>query len=492
VTGSERSGGRVTGSERSAEAGHRWLSSGSERSGEAGEVIDLGVVERSRPQWEPPVAWSRRFGREARWLALALVAAVVAGLLAAGGARPPQRPVFRLDYQVLEVAAAAGRVFAIRYGNAGGGRRIEAFDARAGRPLWSLPVGLEHHLAFARGGTLLTVSGNNGRDAQDSVVTAFDPATGAELWHRDAVGIVGWAGDVILGRDLTDLPEPRQPDADPTAEPEPLQHEQRFFAFDRRTGQVAWTLVVPAGSAVSFGRDRAQPYRLTSLFELDPDGRLRVRDLRTAAVTGERRLDWSGPFDMFDVSDDGLLGARQIVVSRPGTGGVDVLDGGTGARLWHRADEPYSGLFACAAERYCTTRDGGLDAIDAATGLAAWHVEGYPNVLWSDGRYLVVGGFQEAPAQTVVVVDGRTGAVLHRLDGWAGAWSTRAQVVVSRAAGERTSVVATLDPASGRMSVLGRGDRWFGQPQCDVDGRTLACLASGDLSVWRLPPDPRG
>ena len=52
---------------------------------------------------------------------------------------------------------------------------------------------------------------------------------------------------------------------------------------------------------------------------------------------------------------------------------------------------------------------------------------------------------------------------------------------------ERTAVLGELDPATGAVGTFAVSEDWFGNPSCSVDGRILACIVAGELSVWRLP-----
>ncbi|MEV8512803.1 PQQ-binding-like beta-propeller repeat protein [Dactylosporangium sp. NPDC051484] len=453
-------------------------------------VIDLGAAE----PWAPPdtLRPRRRASAGTRLAALLLVATLAAGLPVADAA--VSGPLLHIGAGVSDATLGDGRLFVTRSLGAGG-HRLDAYDAAGGAVLWSTELDDGQQLAFADAGVVV-LSEYSANDPALATVTVRDARTGAELWRRGGARVVGMVGGRILTSDLSK--------AEPEQGAERVPPESRVLAVDARTGAVAWTLVVPAGSNSSYGRDPRNPYGVSSLAVMDPDGTLRVYDPADGAVERTYRIERSSSSAHFVLGDDDGLsapGARagQVAVGfrdlhpahRDRQASEDVYDLATGRLLWHLdVSEPSAVLTGCAPGRWCTTDSHGLAAYDPATGEQVWRVEAYDLIFGDAGGDLVLGrlGEEGRPLPDLLVVDGRTGTPRHRLDGWRAIRAPGGRGVVwRRDEGQRATVVGLLDPASGRIAVFGRGDSWAGEPRCVTGGGFVACGVVGDLTVWRLP-----
>jgi len=434
--------------------------------------------------WEPQeLAKPRR----RRWLAVVVVAVLTAGLLVSAGPRPPTGPVFTLDFQVLSIGAAGGRVIATRYRPAGVGAELEAVRLRDGAPLWSRVIDLTQHLTYVTDRVVVLMTESDDQNGPANTLTAIDAATGAIRWERHAVRLVGSTADRILVEDVTGvLEEFSYTEFDNPAVNQPAeQRDKRFLGLDQATGTAAWELRVPKGTITSVSWTGGDG-ELTAFKELTPTGLLRERDLRTGAVTATHQLDWSGPVANY------TTGADQVVIYRAGERGADVYNRTTGRPLWHWPGDGqrWDMLYACLPDRYCTSDGTGLTTLDARTGRPAWHIDRYDSVLRAGPDSIVVAAFlrtDPAPAE-IAVVDARTGAIRQRVVDWHVVQTfTGGRTIVWRPLNVRDALVGIVDRRSGRVGVLGRAPDWYGQPDCVVDGDMLACVAVGTLSAWRLP-----
>lgn len=456
-------------------------------------VIDLGLVEAWEPPEPPARAWHpRRWSAPRRLLAVVAIALLACGLLTAAGPAPAAGPLWRIEHQVMSVHAAAGRVYVELFVTAGGGSRVEAMRASDGAVQWSVSLGVRRHLVFAdeRVLVLITEPGDDPRGA--SAVTVLDAATGRLLWERSKVQLMGLTGGRLVVEDLSQAPEDTAERAgeafDPSINYTPEQIERRYVALVEQTGATAWELTVPTGSVAEFTWSNREYIRLLGLAELSPQGLLRVRDLGTGGVVRSHQLDWSGTISAFSVSEAG-----QVVVYRAGEHGATVHDLHTGAVVFQWWGEPYVGLYACAPQRYCVGGERGIAGVDARTGTEIWRLSGYNLVIQERGNRLVLGSYLETPDQAgnLAVVDAVTGAVRRRVTGWQTATIRSGdRIIVWRPVSSRSALLGELDPVTGSVAVFGRAGDWYGTPDCVVSGGRMACVAVGELSVWRLPRRP--
>lgn len=456
-------------------------------------VIELDVSVPWVPPEPPEIPEPRRRLR-ARWVALATVLAVTLGVLVAGGPRSDAGLLYTIDFQVLRAQASGGRLFVARYQLTGPGPMIEARRASDGHLLWERPAEIQQQLMVAGPDVVVLMSEERSDRGDSSTLVVLDAATGQELWSRSGVRLSGNHSGVLVVEEPTDVPDNIIFDVGEEAGvnragPQP---RRRFFGLSQRTGATVWEVTVPAGSAVDFSWWNPYQSSLNRFDVLTGAGQLIRRDAGTGAVTATHQLDWSGTsagfsagrFDGSDHPDD------RIVLYPVGQPGAVVYDLGTGRMLFRWAGERHQFLFRCTDRLFCSTGDDGLDAVDDTTGAHRWHVDGHHTVLGSAGARLVVGGFRD-PSVTqptpLSVVDSRTGTVVQRLDGWSVLDGGGDRPLLWRAVDKRTAVLGELDPATGLVAVFARASDWFGNPECSVDGRTLACVVVGGLSVWRLP-----
>jgi len=208
-------------------------------------------------------------------------------------------------------------------------------------------------------------------------------------------------------------------------------------------------------------------------------------------VTATHQLDWSGTAAMFNAGwlDGSGRPADRVVVHPDGQRGADVYDLRTGRLLFQWPGDRDKGLFRCTEALFCAGGDDGLDAVDSTTGQRRWHIAGHELAFGFAGGRLLVGSYRESwamqPGQ-LGVVDSRTGTLVKKLAGW-NVLTGGDRPVLWRSLDNRTALLGQLDPATGLVTIFVRADDWFGNPDCSVDGRVLACVVVGGLSVWRLP-----
>ncbi|GAA2598120.1 hypothetical protein GCM10010399_31050 [Dactylosporangium fulvum] len=432
-----------------------------------------------------------------RWIALVAVALTTLGVLAAATPSASTEPVFTFDdFRVLNVEASGDRLIIQRYQPGGAGTRVEVLSLRDGTRLWSMGLGLDQHLTFLTDNVMaLTADVPAG---STPTLTVLDAATGERLWQRTQPAALRRAGGRILAEDATGVTDKGQPaGVDLTGEILVEQHERRYLALDERTGATVWEVRVPRGSVADFSWfDEDSGPGL--MFELSPTGLLRIRDLDTGAVIATHQLDWSGTVSGFTVGDlfheSGPAVPDKMLISKAGERGMDVYDRGTGRLLWRWQDDRSNGSggspYPCAADLFCLRDESGLTGVDPGTGEQRWHLDRYTDLLGRDGDILVLTTREpsETAARPVVTVDARTGRVVRVLEGWRPVVSLPGGRLVSwRRVDDRTAVLGVVDPRSGRITVIGRSNEWYGQHQCLQRRNMLVCVVDGVLSAWRLP-----
>ncbi|GAA2381778.1 PQQ-binding-like beta-propeller repeat protein [Dactylosporangium salmoneum] len=466
-------------------------------------MIDLGVV---GPSWEPPdTAPPRR--RPGRLGAVVVAAVAVLVAVLPGKETAAAAPALLIGPGSQSVVLAGGWMFVTRYAGEG----AHTIEARPGDgPVrWTVELAEGEGLDFADAS--IVVLGHTYPVGPLTGVTARDTHTGAELWRRAAVVVVGAGGGRLLLMDTSRM-QPVQDAPDPGAAP-PVPQESRIFAVDPRTGADAWTLLVPAGSAPSFGHDPGDPYRTTALGVLDPDGVLRSYDLRTGAVSGTARIERTGPVRYFEFGGSGRARGQVMVADGDADGSAGVYDLASGRRIL-RVDPPTYGAYPCDADHWCVSGARGGVAYEAATGRPAWRgdssgltvldpVTGSPR--WSAKGYFriselgpdavalaAMGNGDQFAGPGVRIVDARTGAVRRTFPDWHYLQSLGDRLVVwHRAEDSRRTTVGLLDPATGGVLVLGWADTWAGEPQCVTSEALIACGIMGDMTLWHLPAGVR-
>lgn len=466
-------------------------------------VIELDL---SSP-WEPPDPPRGRPGTARRlpWAAMCAVVAVVAAGPAASGVAPPTGPLYLIEHQVRSVVVAGDMLFVGRHEQAGGDPRIEGRRRSDGTVLWSVPIDLQLHSVASSTGALILVRHADTERSFSSTLVALDPATGRRLWTRPQAVLVGTHDDLVVVEDLpaqdrvVEFTEGGAPEAtDPQVNHAGRPLQRRLSAFDAYTGAEVWRLTAPPGSALDFTWDGPYPTgQVTAVNQLDPSGMVTRRDVRTGAVVATRQLDWSGRPAIFSTGsvwpDDPVAGPGapgRAVVHPDGQRGGIVFDLADGRALFRTDTAMYDGLHQCTATLFCTGTGAGIAAYDSTTGRPAWRLDGYTEVIAARGDRLVVGTYDQGGASPgrVALADARTGAVVHEVTGWQRILGTpTGRIVLWRPVDIRTALLGELDPATGRVTVFGRADDWYGAPECSMDAGTLACVMVGTATVWHLP-----
>ncbi|MDG6104646.1 PQQ-binding-like beta-propeller repeat protein [Dactylosporangium aurantiacum] len=454
-------------------------------------VIELDV---STP-WEPPEPPAPRWRPPARWLAVAAALVLALGLLAAGGPRPDTGLLFTVDFQVLRAQASGGRVFLARYQLTSPGPMIEARRATDGAMLWQRPAEVDQQLIVAGPDVVILMSEDRTGRGDSSVLLVLDAATGRELWSRPRVTFDGINARVMVVEEAPEEP-PGQvvyvAGDDPGVNHAGARPPQRYLGLDLRTGATVWDVTVAEGSDVNLSWADLYQAQVNRFDVLSRTGQLTRRDARTGAVTATYQLDWSGTSAMFSAGwlDGSGRPTDRVVVYPDGERGAVVYDLTTGRRLFRWPGELNNGLFRCTDRLLCTGTGGGLDALDSTTGERRWHLAGPDGVLHFAGDRLLVGSWRDPVAtgpRVAGIVDARTGALVRTFTGWYALPAGGARPLLWRSDDKRTAVLGELDPATGLITVFARAENWFGNPECSADGRTLACVVVGGMSVWRLP-----
>ncbi|MFG2039934.1 PQQ-binding-like beta-propeller repeat protein [Dactylosporangium sp. NPDC048998] len=454
-------------------------------------MIELDIT----TPWEPPPGQPPP-RRRRRPLRLAVVLALVVGLLSGAGARRDLAPLYGPGLQVITVLAGGGQLYLVRpqLSRDGtvveAGTVIEAVDAAGGGLLWRRSLDRAEPVV-ATDRIVLLQEEHAGEGTRR--IFALDAATGAVRWERAEGWVVGLAdppGRLVLLNDRvwrslaegldTSYGDPE----DPAVALPMVPNDERYVAVEPDTGRVVWSVEMPPGTVPSLSMT-TYPV-LTGLTDLDAGGVLRVHDVRTGALAATYRLDWSGPVARHE---DGVSG--QQVVYRAGGRGADVYDRVSGRLLWHWAgDAAHNGPYPCLDGRYCVLTGEGTDVLDAATGARLWQADGYGSgVLYPAGGLVLVAHPQARDAPNgLVAFAGDTGAVRWRLKGWLPIFgSTGSGPFVWRTTNLGDAVIGRLDPADGTVRVIGRTHDFNRDARCAATDSRLACVAAGALFVWALP-----
>ncbi|UWP85193.1 PQQ-like beta-propeller repeat protein [Dactylosporangium fulvum] len=453
--------------------------------------------------WEPPEASPPpRVPARRRWIALAAVGLITAGMLVAAVPRVSTEPVFTVDdFRVLSVQAGGGRLILGRLQPEGGGTQVEVLSLRDGTRLWSMALDVDQHLTFLTDNVMSLVTEVPTGPA--NTLTVLDAATGEQLWQRTQVVCFGRVAGRILVEDVAGVAEESPavevpPSGETSVNPALEQRGRRYLVLDERTGATVWEIRVPKGSAAEFSwvGDSAGPAFMS---ELSPTGLLQIRDLGTGAVIATHQLDWSGTISSLTIGDSflesGAALPEQVLIAKAGERGTDVFDRGTGRLLWHwqaeRSDARGGGHpYPCATDLLCVRDESGLTFIDPRTGERLWRVDRYNSVMGRDGDTVVANawatpGNAELP---IAAFDARTGRVVRKLEGWRFIETVPGgRLVMWKPVDVRRAVLSVVDPRSGRVVVFGKAEGWYGIPECHQQRNMLACLVNGALLVWKLP-----
>ncbi|MET7425879.1 PQQ-binding-like beta-propeller repeat protein [Dactylosporangium sp. NPDC005555] len=447
--------------------------------------LDLSVA------WEPPEPPAPRRRLRARWVAVAAVLAVTLGVLVSAGPSSGAGLLYTLDQQVLKAQTSGGRLFLARYQGTDPGPMIEAHGLADGGLLWQRPAEVQQQLVVGGPDVVILMSEDRTGRGDSSTLVVLDAATGRELWTRAAVRLDGTADGVVVveeplaGEYTVDVFQDYGPDVN-RAGPQP---ERRILGLSARTGLTAWEITVPQGSEVDFSWSSMYQSRLNRLDVLSRTGQLTRWDARTGQVVATHQLTWSGVPAAFNAGwlDGSGRPADRVVVYPDGRSGSAVYDVPSGRLLFRWPDGSGHALFRCTATLFCSGDDSGLNAVDSTTGERRWHLDGHNMALSFAGERLLAGTYTDPTEPGLLaVVDSRTGAVAKDLTGWR-VLAAGSRPLLWRAVDKRTALLGELDPATGLVTVFARAGNWFGNPECSVDGSTLACVVVGGLSVWRLP-----
>jgi len=170
---------------------------------------------------------------------------------------------------------------------------------------------------------------------------------------------------------------------------------------------------------------------------------------------------------------------------------LGAYDLASGHRLWGGQVEQMASLLSPCGPVLCQEADGRVLGLDPSTGRVRWGFDS-PNgyTMLDDHRVVVIQSPLTADGRRTdaLLVDADTGAVRRRLGSWRfldGLGGGRLLVWRSDDRGHAT--VGALDAKTGSVEVIGTGNGWYGEPDCQTSAVYVACEDMLSLSVWRLP-----
>jgi outer membrane protein assembly factor BamB len=444
-------------------------------------VIELDV---SR-EWEPAeLRMPRGVARRFRWISAGLV--LVALLALAAASAPPTRltPSFTVGGRGVQDAMGSGRIIFVLQQPNQGRAVLDAYRVRDGARLWSKSVAASSRLLSADDDRVILFTTEDGRNVA-SLLLGIDARDGAVVWRQAGYAPVitglGPEFDLVIADVFTAGPESQQ---------EQQRRDRRLVGIDNHSGAVRWSIVTPAGTDHTY----ATLYRSgrlvgLNLVELDPDGTLRLRNLRSGQVDVAVKLANAVQFDGFDVVGDRLMAYQ----SRTRT--ASMYDLKTGQLLWTLPAEAENASISWCGSVLCQGVPRNVTVLDRDTGRALWTAVGWNLVLPLDDRHLLTSGASGASGASGgngfgraggVVVDAATGRVVRRLAAWnlldTLPWP---ELLVWQAVGDRRPVVGRFNAETGAVTLLGQANDWTDNPQCWVTATFLACRGPERLSVWR-------
>jgi outer membrane protein assembly factor BamB len=323
--------------------------------------------------------------------------------------------------------------------------------------------------------------------SEPSVLLGLSASTGTEVWRRPgyvpAFFGTGGALAVIVADPFTPGVDPRQQQADQRS------RSRKLVAIDIGTGDIRWSLVTPPGTVHSYANLNPGfgDYQL-GIAELAADGTLRVRSAASGEVVRTAKLEDPGVIDNVDISGDRLIAYR---ADQTGLAAGGVFDLTTGRRLWTLPPEApgLSQVWWCGWT-LCSGTEGYIAAIDPDTGRVRWRLDGWSSLDPINDHYLLATRAPpsgNATATGALIVDGATGRIFRRVTDW-DVLSTQAwpKLLVTRQDAAGHATIGLLDVNKPGVTVVGRGDGWYGQPQCLVTTTFLTCKGQR-LTIWRLP-----
>lgn len=429
--------------------------------------------------WEPP---RRRL--PTRPVAVVAVLVAVLALVAGAGATVRLAPAVVLQGDGVGTIRVEGdALFLIRRSDPAHAL-VESYRVADGGRRWSRQVATSTEFVdVAHGRVVLTVL-SPGQDHTHTLV-ALDATSGEQVWSRadytpSLYGSAGGTGVVLA--------EPYNGGAAPERSSGPMA------GIDTVTGEVRWSLVTPVDVLRSFvSVDGDATHGRVEIAEFDRAGVLRLRSAESGAVVRTVTLDRPGRVDSFDVAGDRLLAHRfgERTTGQRGMQGTAVFDLGTGARLWERTVEPGSGPFWYwwCGPTVCEGTETATAVLEPDTGRRMWRLDGWTNLdPLGDDRMLATRSTPTGePQPGAFVIDATDGRIIRQIDDWDLVSRPALPTVLLAGRAPAGAVrIARFDVDSGRMTVLGRAERWTVQPECVATTEILACR-HGPISIWRIP-----
>jgi hypothetical protein len=389
--------------------------------------------------------------RPRRWLGATLALLAVLGLAAA--ARPATRlgPTFVIENPAERVIANGHTLFLLSQ-HLRDRSIATAHRLPDGALLWSKTFRPDAEFVAANDDVLVLREGTG-------ELIGVDARSGAPRWRHtelQAQTVVGDDDGVIVGLLA------------------PVEEEDKLplAAIDISTGSVRWS--APAVR-------RSDTRVLTA--ELDPDGTVRVRDLRSGAVTRTVRVPELADAEHFDLVDDALIAYRYSV-----PGGV-VYNLATGRPSWTFDLGEQDGPVKGCGPVLCRGDAGGMSGFDAGTGRLRWRLAGWTNVERLDGQRLLLTRDEALGIQTerAAIVDAATGRVIRVVE--------RRQIVAVRAWPELlvaytdsggVLTLGWLNAETGSLSVFGRRAAWHLRADCHALRHAVVCRNGLLVAVWPM------
>jgi hypothetical protein len=448
-------------------------------------TIDLGELPRGgQPEFEPPWPGVDRL-RRWRWgdrrpaARLAGAATATALLLTLAAAAGPVRPAFLplLSQGIRGYGYDQEQLYVVE---APGTGALAAYRLADGALQWRAPLpDPAEFYSFHRDRVLLVSALSHGRAS-----TAFDPATGRQLWRSDPGELIAVAGGWFVFAQVSFEGRPRE------------IPRLRFTAVEQGTGRPGWSV-----SAV--GED--YHHGSSHLVIIDREGRLTSYRL----ATGQRSASVAIPHAEFSAVQ--VVGSLALVVDRSGQSPVLTgYDLATLTRRWSvtLARDHLPVLPGACGRLVCLASPRFPRALDPVTGETVWSADWLP----ADDRrdhYFMVSNFDLPGGRLLLrdisrapdlpaswLVEATTGEAVLDLAGWRpgpggppGAGAGGGLLV--RTDGP-TTMVGRLHPDLSGVRLLGVIEGTARPADCQPLLRQVACATwpatgsgPGELTLWR-------
>lgn len=436
-------------------------------------------------EWEPPSGENPRV-RPTWWIGFLLAPLLVFGLVTGGDRKTSLDPVFELAAGTQQ-RALIGDILYVTTGSPG---ELRAYDVPSGRMLWRRAA-TDDDIEWQRFGETIAIA-RAGADGVEPSVEVVDGPTGLTLWRRDGVAVVGGGeGQIVLRRFVL---------AGPT---DSRDRDSVLIGVDRRTGVPSWSEALARGVAafVVQTSDGEPGDAGAHVVISESDGSVRTLAVGTgttnppggAEAWQPRRRDRT-PSTMPAIPCLVYLSGAQAgsqdsrTVCLPDDIRGVMLDVTSGKR-----DGALDGL--SAPGRAIEIDDGTITVTDTRTGNVIRVLRGWSGVGVLNGDRIVLArtaAGSEAAAGSDSGERGSEKGVTGERASLAGAGGEveGAGSSVSGKASRRSqierSLLATMDPSSGRLTVLGLLPSDMGNPACVGAGSYLLCSGGSRLGVWRL------